>query len=84
MSQRKHITVRLIASLTVSVLMILLTILAIRGKTAYPGQAPQERFILDDLVDLIAKHKEVLCITASILAGLFAYVKIGRGLFFRI
>ena len=84
MSQSKHIPVRLIASLTVSVLMILLTILAIRGKTAYPGQAPQERYILDDLVDLIAKHKEVLCIAASILAGLFAYVKIGRGLFFRI
>lgn len=74
----------LAASLITTALMILLTSLAVRGGSAFPGQAPQVRYILDDLVDWIAPRREMICYAASILAGVFLYVRIGRGLFSKI
>ena len=74
----------LAASLITTALMILLTSLAVRGGSAFPGQAPQVRYILDDLVDWIAPRREMICYAASILAGVFLYVRIGKGLFSKI
>ena len=74
----------LAASLITTALMILLTSLAVRGGSAFPGQAPQVRYILDDLVDWIAPRREMICYAASILAGVFLYIRIGKGLFSKI
>ena len=74
----------LATSLIVTALMILLTVLAIRGGSSYPGQAPQYRYVLDDLVDWIAPRRQTICFILSILAGVFLYVRIGNGLFSKI
>lgn len=74
----------LAASLITTALMILLTVMAVRGGSAFPGQAPQVRYILDDLVDWIAPRREMICYAASILAGVFLYIRIGKGLFSKI
>jgi len=55
--------------------MLLLTVMAVRGGSAFPGQAPQVRYILDDLVDWIAPRREMICYAASILAGVFLYIR---------
>ena len=75
---------RLAASLITTALMILLTVLAIRGGSSFPGPAPQVRYSLDDLLDWIAPRRVTICIILSVLAGVFMYVKIGRGLFSKI
>lgn len=74
----------LAASAVTSALMLLLTVMAVRGGSAFPGQAPQVRYILDDLVDWIAPRREMICYAASILAGVFLYIRIGKGLFSKI
>ena len=75
---------RIVRSFLLMALMLVLTILAMRAGTAFPAQKPQERFVLDDLVDLIAAYKAGICIVLSILCGLYMYLSIGRGLFSKI
>lgn len=75
---------RLSGSAALTAFMLALTVLAIRGGTPYPAQQPQFRFVLDDLVDLIAAHKAAVCVIMSILAGVYLFVRTGSGLFSKV
>ncbi len=75
---------RLIGPGIVTGIMLVLSILAIRDKTAFPASIPQNRYWTDSIVDFIASYKGVIAIILSFLCGLYMYVRIPKGIVSRI
>lgn len=60
-------------------ILLVLTILAIRDNTAYPGSIPQNRYWTDNIVDFLAAYKEVIAVVLVLLFGIYRYLRIPRG-----
>ena len=72
---------RIIRSVILSLCLLILTILAIRDHTAFPGNIPQQRYWTDNVVDFLASYKEIIAVVLVILFGIYRYVRIPRGVF---
>ena len=64
--------------------LLVLAILAIVGKTAYPAGTPQNRYWTDYIVDFLASYKEAVVIVLAVLFGVYRYVQIPQGRFSKI
>ena len=80
-SKKQQDVLRLIRPAIMIVLMLVLSVLAIRGGGEFPGSKPQVRYWLDNLVEWVGKYKGAAAIVLSLLSGLYMYIRLPGGKF---
>ena len=80
-SKKQQGVLRLIRPAILTVFLLVLSVLAIRGGGEFPGGEPQVRYWLDNLVEWIGKYKGAAAIVLSLLSGLYMYIRLPGGKF---
>ena len=70
----------IIRSAILTALLLVLTVLAIQGKTSFPSSAPQKRYWTDNIVDFLAQFKEGIAIALCLIYGIYRFVRIPEGI----